>query len=442
MTLRTTLTWFRATLTGRAPPAFVSAAALGACAIALGGCAVDLPDEMVSSARSAMPRAAPWEVELSAAHLESIGAVLHANVLSDRLAGAVVGVARDGQLVYLAAVGSQDIEQKERMRPESVFRIYSMTKAVTAVAVMMLQEEGAFGLDDPVAQYLPEFANVVVLEADGSTRPPTRAPTVRDLLFHTAGLSHRSSPEYREAAVRSRAITLEQFVTNITAVPLRSDPGTRFRYSASPTVLGRLVEVWSGQTFDAFVTARIIEPLGMIDTGFQVRADQIDRFAQMYRSLDGGGLEAYAIEDVPFTERPALMEGAVGLVSTVPDFIRFAQMLLDGGSFQGTRFLTEESATFLTTNGIPDELLPIYGEGHGWGAASVSVVMDAEAASGDVFEGEYHWDGSAGTEFWVDPTSRTVLVTAWQNNPANPGQVRQQIRQILRDAIRTGAATR
>ena len=410
--------------------------------LGLGACAIEVPDATVLSSRSAMPRAAPWEVALSAAHLESIGALLDANVRTGILAGAVVGIARDGQLVYLAAVGNEDIEARRRMRPESVFRIYSMTKAVTAVAVMMLHEEGAFGLDDPVAQYLPEFANVSVLEEDGSTRPPTRAPTVRDLLFHTAGLSHRSSPEYREAGVRSRSITLEQFVTNITAVPLRSDPGTSFRYSASPTVLGRLVEVWSGQSFDTFLTERIIEPLGMIDTGFQVRPDQIDRFAQMYRSVDGGGLEPYAIEEVPFTERPTLIEGAVGLVSTVPDFMRFAQMLLDGGSFQGTRFLTVESATFLTTNGIPDALLPIYGDGHGWGAASVSVVIDAEAAGGDVFEGEYRWDGSAGTEFWVDPTSRTVLVTAWQNSPANPGRLRQQIRGILRDAIRLGAATR
>lgn len=325
------------------------------------------------------------------------------------------------------------------MVDNSVFRIYSMTKAVTAVTAMTLLEEGRFALDDPVSDYLPSFTQVVVQAEDGSTRPPARAITIRDLFFHTAGLSHRSSREYAEAGVRSREIRLPEFIDNIVRVPLRDDPGARFRYSASPTVLGRLIEIWSGQDFDEVVQHRVLTPLQMDDTGFQVRADQRSRLTSVYRTEDGRPLEPYQIERLPFTERPALLEGAVGLVSTVPDFMRFAQMLLDGGTLDGTRIVSVESARFLTSNGMPETLLPVYGAGHGWGAASVSVVIDAAAAGGGVFEGEYRWDGSAGTEFWVDPTSETVLVTAWQSNPANPGQLRQQIRHLVREAIRAGA---
>jgi len=286
-----------------------------------------------------------------------------------------------------------------------------------------------------VSDYLPRFADVVVLEENGTTRPPVGPVTVEHLLLHTAGLSHRSSPEYREAGVRSRAITLPEFIKNIVAVPLRSDPGTRYRYSASPTVLGRLVEVWSGLSFDEFVATRITGPLGMTDTGFHVRPDQLERFASVYATSDDGGLTPHRMEEVPFTERPALMEGSVGLVSTVPDFLRFSQMLLDGGIFDGQRLLDEASVARLVSNGLPDEILATRGGGAGWGMGSVRVVVDAEAAGPGAREGEYRWDGSAGTEFWVDPSSGTVLVTAWQSAPANPGRLRQQIRALVKEAI-------
>jgi len=385
------------------------------------------------SAQESLARVAPGDARLAPGPLEEITALLQDVVDRRQIAGAVVGVARDGKVGYLEAVGSQDVSTRAPMTERSLFRIYSMTKSVTAVAVMILHEEGRFELSDAVSDYLPEFGQVLVLAADGTTRPPARPVTIEHLLLHTAGLSHRSSPEYQAARVRARDITLEQFIDNITGVPLRADPGEEYRYSASPTVLGRLVEVWSGQPLDEFVRNRILEPLDMHDTGFWVEPADASRLATMYSS-EGGDLRPYEIEAVPFTVRPALMEGAVGLVSTVPDFLRFAQMLLNGGELDGARLLSEETVAYLTQNGLSDELLARRRGGTGWAPASVSVVVDASAAGPGAHEGEYRWDGSAGTEFWVDPTTRTVLVTMWQSAPANPERLRQQITALVREA--------
>jgi CubicO group peptidase (beta-lactamase class C family) len=278
------------------------------------------------------------------------------------------------------------------------------------------------------------FERVTVLDADGTTRPPSRAPTVQDLFLHTAGLSHRSSSEYRTAQVRSRDITLEQFVDNVVSVPLRTDPGQAYRYSAGPTVLGRLVEVWSGQDLDQFVEERVLEPLGMFDTGFMVEPGDRGRFATMYRAAESG-LQAYDIEQVPFTERPALMEGSVGLVSSVPDFMRFAQMLLNGGELGGTRVLREATVEQMTQNGLSPAILANRRGGTGWALANVSVVVNTDDSAEGVRAGEYRWDGSAGTEFWVDPSTETILVTMWQSSPSNPGRLRQRITALVRQAV-------
>ncbi|HUP52358.1 MAG TPA: serine hydrolase domain-containing protein [Longimicrobiales bacterium] len=368
--------------------------------------------------------------------LAGITDILNGGVTNTRIAGAVVGVAQDGRTAYLQAVGVQDLETGAPMTERSLFRVYSMTKAVTAVAVMMLQEEGRLQLADPASRYLPQLAEVVVLQPDGSTRPPARPITVEHLLLHTAGFSHRSSQEYREAGVRSRRISLEQFVDNIVRVPLRFDPGEGYLYSAASTVLGRLVEVVSGMRFDDFLQARVLGPLRMTDTGFWVEPEDRDRLTTVYQRAEGGGLRAYEIEELPFTERPALLEGAVGLVSTVPDFLRFAQMLANGGELDGVRLLQESTVAAMTRNALPEAILANRRGGTGWALANVSVVVDAQAAGSGARAGEFRWDGSAGTEFWVDPTTRTVLVTMWQSAPANPDQMRQRITEIVRGAVR------
>jgi CubicO group peptidase (beta-lactamase class C family) len=233
--------------------------------------------------------------------------------------------------------------------------------------------------------------------------------------------------------VRARDITLGRFIENVVGVPLRADPGDEYRYSASPTVLGRLVEIWSGRPFDTFVEERILGPLGMVDTGFWVENRDHPRLVTMYETSDGE-LRPFEIEEVPFTVKPALMEGAVGLVSTVPDFLRFAQMLLDGGELDGVRLLSESTVARMTQNGLPASILASRRGGTGWALANVSVVLDATADIGS-HVGEYRWDGSAGTEFSVDPSTGTIVVTMWQSAPANPGQLRQRIRSLVREAV-------
>jgi CubicO group peptidase (beta-lactamase class C family) len=300
---------------------------------------------------------------------------------------------------------------------------------------MMLHEEGRFRLDEPVSKYLPEFKEVKVAVGEAPPRPPTREITIEDLLLHTSGLNHRTSELYRTAQVRSRTDTLPQFITKITRTPLMEDPGTRYRYSESPTVLGRLVEIWSGKPFDAFLHDRVFKPLGMSDTVFWVSPENRSRLATVYNVGQGGGLTATEIEAVPFTERGALPEGAVGLVSTVPDFVRFSQMLVNRGTLGGARLLRAETVDRIVGNGLSEAVLKSRGGPMGWGLGNVNVVMNAGALNYPANNGEYGWDGSAGTIFWNDPKLEMVTVLMWQSAPANPDSLRQRFKTIVHGAI-------
>jgi CubicO group peptidase (beta-lactamase class C family) len=381
-----------------------------------------------------LPSAAPEAIGLAPTVLAEATALLRQYVADGKIAGAVAGVARRDSVGYLEAVGVQDLQAKAPMTPRSLFRIYSMAKPVTAVAVMMLHEEGKFRLDDAVAKYLPEFANVKVVDAPGAPpRAPARAITVEDLLLHTSGLSHRTSELYRTLGVRNRAETLPVFIGKITAAPLMEDPHTRFRYSEATTVLGRLVEVWSGRPFDEFLQSRLFTPLGMGDTTFRVRPEQRNRLATIYGPAPGGGLTPVEIESVPFTEQPTLLEGAVGLVSTVPDYLRFSQMLLDKGALSGVRVLTAATVERMTANGLPAKVQAVRGGTMGWGLANVNVLL--EPGTSGASRGEYGWDGTAGTIFWVDPMKQTVIVLMTQSVPANPDSLRQRFKAIVQRAI-------
>jgi len=382
-----------------------------------------------------LPRATARDLGLSQAKLDEATALLGRYVKEQKIAGAVAGVARHGKLAYLQAVGVQDLATRAPMTERSLFRIYSMTKSVTAVAVMMLVEEGRVSLTDPVSKYLPEFAGVRVADASGEMRPPSRPITIEDLLIHTSGLNHRTSPEYRTAAVRSRKMAMTEFIGNVTRVPLMEDPGTRYRYSESSTVLGRLVEIWSRQPFDAFLTERIFKPLSMADSGFWTRVDQRGLLTTVYAPEAGGGLKAVELEDVPFTERPALLEGAVGLLSTVPDYLRFSQMLLNRGQLDGARLLRPETVDRIVANGLPEPILKARGPRMGWGIANVNVVLDAAGLPYPANKGEYGWDGSAGTIFWVDPSLQLVTVLMTQNSPADPDGLRRQFKTLVQQSI-------
>ena len=381
------------------------------------------------------PRATPDSVGLSADRLQNATAVLRQAVTDRKVAGAVALVARHGKIAYLEAVGLRNVEASAPMTERSLFRIYSQTKAITAVAVMMLQEEGKLRLADAVAAYLPEFKTVLVQTPEGS-RKPSREITVADLLLHTSGLSHRSSELYQARRVRVRSQGLPQFVTNITRAPLMEDPGTRFRYSEGTTVLGRLVEVVSGQPFDTFVTERILRPLGMTDTSFWVEGEARARLATVYQVAPAGGLTAFEIEpEVPFTERPALLEGAVGLVSTAPDFLRFCQMLLNRGELDGVRLLSAKTVEMMTTNGLPAPVLQQRGGAMGWGLGNVDVVITPTSRGYLTAAGEYGWDGSAGTFFSIDPARQLVVMLFSQNVPASPDGLRQRFKAAVDQSI-------
>jgi CubicO group peptidase (beta-lactamase class C family) len=373
------------------------------------------------------PRATPPSVGLNAAKLDEATALMNAFVAEKKIAGAVAAVARHGKLAYLQSTGVQDLETRAPMTERSLFRIYSMTKPVTAVAAMMLHERGRFALTDPVAKFIPEFKNVVVASADGPPRPPARAITVQDLLLHTSGINHRTSQLYQREKVRSRSQGLPQFIANIVRVPLMEDPGTRYRYSEGPTVVGRLVEIWSGQPLDTFMASQIFQPLGMTDTAFWVSPEQAPRLATRYAGA-ASGLVPNEIEDVPFTVRPALIEGAVGLVSTAPDFLRFSQMLLNKGELGGVRLLSAKSVESMTINALTEAMVKER-NGMGWGIGNVEVVVDAAAQKVPSSRGEYGWNGSAGTYFWNDPSADMVIILMTQYADRLPAQFKTLVRQ-------------
>ena len=377
--------------------------------------------------------ATPESVGLSSERLDEATRGLRAHVDAGDIAGVVAAVARHGRLVYLEALGELDRERGLAMRDDALFRLYSMTRPITSLAAMILWEEDRFELDDPVARYLPEFADQrVFVDASSpdltATRPRRTEMTVEHLLLHTSGLGSRGSPIYRSEEVRLRSIALPRMVTNAARVPLFEDPGTRWRYGISTTILGRLVEIWSGMPFDEFLRERVFGPLGMTDTVFRVDASRADRFGPAYRPGPDGELRPYAIEAVPFTEQPALIEGGVGLVSTVRDYLRFAQMFLNGGELDGVRVLRPDTVALMTANRIPDALLPIgFGTpqpGRGW-TLGFSVVMDAAATALPVREGTFWWDGSSGTRFFIDPVENMVTVIMAAASPAHGNGFRQ-----------------
>jgi CubicO group peptidase (beta-lactamase class C family) len=385
-------------------------------------------------------RVTPEAAGLSAARLREATALLNRYVAERRIAGAVAAVARRGQVGYFETVGVQDLQTRAPMTERSLFRIYSMTRPVTAVAVMMLHEEGRFELDDPVARFIPEFKNVVVAGDQGARPSPAAKPmTVRDLLLHTSGLNARTSEIYRREQVRARTITMAQFIANLVRVPLMEEPGTRYRYSEGTTVLGRLVEIWSGKPFEAFLEERIFRPLRMTDTMFWAStAEQRARLATVYGPAEGGGLVQVETETLPFTERPTLIEGAVGLLSTVTDYLRFSQMLLNGGQLDGVRVLSRSSVALMVSDHLgtriaapftPGELLlgtPGYTFGLGF-----AVRQGAGIAALPGSAGEFMWGGYAGTYFWVDPKEELVGVYMVQA----PGPLRPYYRRLFKQLV-------
>lgn len=390
-----------------------------------------------------LPTATPESVGLSSAQLDRVTAGLQAHIDQGHIAGVVAAVVRDGRLVYMEALGQADIEAARPMPKDAIFRLYSMTRSMTSLAAMILWEEGVFQLDDPISQYLPQFVGQRVFADAGSpdmdqTQSRDGDITVEHLLLHTSGLGSRSSGIYRAEGVRLRSISVEQMVDNAARTPLFEDPGTNWRYGISTTILGRLVEVWSGKPLEDYLQERVFRPLGMTDTGFWVEPERADRLATVYRASREGELRPYQMEEIPFTEQPVLIEGGVGLVASTMDFLRFSQMFLNGGELDGNRVLQPETVTMMTVNRIPDALLPIgFGRptlGQGWGLG-FSIVMDASQYAYPVNDGDFWWDGSAGTRFWIDPTENMVTIVMAQVSPASGRGFREEFKTGVDEAI-------
>jgi CubicO group peptidase (beta-lactamase class C family) len=384
-----------------------------------------------------LPRATPEDIGLSTAGLARLGRVMQDEVQRGRVPGAVALVARRGQLAYHESFGQQDPASGAPMALDSIFRIYSMTKPIVSVAAMMLWEEGRFLLSDPAAKFLPELGLVKVAVAQGAESGQVDAErpiTIQDLLRHTSGLTYEfrgNGPVhkmYNAARIYSRDQSNADQVTSLSKLPLLHQPGTKWEYSRSTDVVGRLVEVLSGVSLGQFLRQRIFAPLGMMDTAFHVPTPDQPRLAESFAKdpETHTGVQLLNVKSTPKFE-----SGGGGLVSTAADYARFLQMMLNLGRLDGVRFLSRKTIELMTSDhlgpitGAPDLLLPGYGFGLGF---AIRLQPGISHVPGSV--GQYFWGGLAGTTFWVDPAEQLFAIMMIQA----PGQ-RDYFRTLFRDLV-------
>lgn len=375
----------------------------------------------VAIARNDLPASKPERAGMSSERLERLTDGMQAIVDQQRLAGVVTLVARHGKVVHFEAVGKQDIEANKPMTKDSIFRIYSMSKPITGVAMMILLEQGKWQLNDPVAKHIPEFKDLKVYggkDANGQTLlvPQTHPMTMRELMSHTAGFTYgffSNTPVdalQRQADVLNIDITLDEMIKRVAKLPLNTQPGAEWHYSISVDIQGYLVQKLSGMPFDQFLAKHLFEPLRMIDTGFYVPANKLSRLAQVY-AYDGQGklrLENGGFNH-DFSKNPAMQSGGGGLVSTARDYLRFCQMLLNRGELDGVRILSPLSVELMRTNAIGNNSVGLGGPGVKFGL-DFAIYTDPMAAGGYYGDGTYWWGGAAGTWFWIDPVRDLIFV--------------------------------
>jgi CubicO group peptidase (beta-lactamase class C family) len=385
--------------------------------------------------------ASPEEVGLSSAQLARIEAVTQRHVETGLVPGAVMLVARRGKIAWTKTLGFRDRAAKDPMKPDSIFRIYSMTKPIVSVAAMMLVEEGRMQISDPVAKYLPEIGKMKVgaeTSEEGKATlqlvEPSREITVQDLLRHTSGLIYGTrgksliNAAYIEAKIGNRDTSNEEFVTALSKLPLRFSPGERWEYGVSTDVLGRVVEVVSGKTLGEFLNERIFTPLGMADTGFYVPAEKLSRAAQPWQVPEAPPMTPRF--DV--AQKPRFESGGAGLTSTIDDYLRFTVMLADSGKFSGKRLLGSKTLEFMTSDHTLARPGRPPGLGFGLGFEVRTSVGDA-ALPGSLRE--YGWAGNAGTLFWIDPKEQLIAIYMVQVSDRDRIMLRNQFRTMLQSAI-------
>jgi CubicO group peptidase (beta-lactamase class C family) len=426
------------------------AAALVAAFIAV---PVDAQRRAAVATAPALPLAAPESVGFRPGGLDKMDAGMQDLVDKQHLAGVVTLVARRGKVVQHKAYGVQSLESETPMRTDTIARIYSMTKPVTGAALMMLYEEGKWRPSDPIAKHIPEFASLRVFagEKDGQMilEEPAHQPTMGELMSHTAGFTYGvfgSSPvdKLYAAAKPLGQPNLQAFINTMATLPLLYQPGTRWVYSVSVDIQGYLVEKLSGMPFPEFLRTRLFEPLEMSDTAFYVPTAKLSRVATIYGYDKARGGLAPVPDGAPVTSPPGLPSGGGGLYGTAADYFRFAQMLLNGGEFEGRRYLKTATVDMMRTNVLSDQVLnsksgigqaqfsPAQGFGYDF-----AVVIDPDAARRQVGKGSYWWWGIAGTWFWIDPANDVVFVGIIQRRGAVPGAANHEdvSRRVIAEAL-------
>lgn len=424
----------------------------------------------LTHADNKLPVAKPDQVGLSKERLARIADVIKQDIAEGELAGASAMIIRNGHIAYSENFGYADREKKKPIADDTIYRIYSMSKPITSVGLMMLYEEGRFSLDDPVSLYLPELGDLRVavdttdetgpsfnipendptgkpapanIDTNIETVPSNRDMSIRDLMRHTAGLTYGFfgntdvDQMYQKMGILLTDKSLDDFTKKLGKLPLLYQPGERWHYSVSVDVQGRLIEVLSGQTFDVFLKERIFDPLGMADTGFYAPADKLARLSQLYSpAKNGKGIEpALPFISRNFTAKPALFSGGGGLVSTTMDYARFAQMLANGGELDGVRIISRKTLELMTKDHCQDAQIDMRAGGSTFGLG-FGIVEDQGLSGQLVSEGSYSWGGAAGTLFWVDPEENLVGLYMMQTlGPQKPfnRKYQQMVYQAIND---------
>ena len=400
----------------------------------------------------------PESVGLSSPRLARMGEHWQRYIDAGKLAGTLTLIARRGQVVYCEPQGHLEIERRRPVTADAVWRIYSMSKPITSVGLMMLYEQGRLQLDDPVHKFIPSWKDQRVFVSGNHpvfvTAPVARAMTVRDLLSHTSGLTYgfmeRTNVDaaYRKLGVADRTrpgYTLADMVEQLAGLPLEFSPGTRWNYSVATDVVGHLIEVISGQRLDAYLSQHVLEPLGMRDTSFTISDAQVERFAANYERQPDGRLKLIDDPAASTYRQASLLSGGGGLVSTVHDYYRFTAMMLNRGELDGVRLLGRKTVELMTINHLPGgaeltELamagafteVPYAGMGFGLGFS----VMQSPARAHIVgTPGEHAWGGAASTAFWIDPKEELVVIFMTQIMPSSSYPLRRELRVLSYAAI-------
>jgi CubicO group peptidase (beta-lactamase class C family) len=371
-----------------------------------------------------LPTTTPEDVGLSTERLNRIKPLMQKHIDDGTTAGILTMIARQGKIAHLEMVGMRDIANNKPITENTIFRIYSMSKAITSIAVMTLYEEGRFNLDDPVSDYIPEFVNLMVFKDSADTGlllDSLETPmTIRHLLTHTSGLTYGwEGPAvidrmYARANIFEAGTTLKDMIRKLSEIPLVFQPGEEWLYSVSVDVLGYLVEVISGMPFETFLQKRLFHPLGMVDTGFSVPENKRDRYSELYYIDEESG-DLKVSEEIPLGDGKYnfFPSGGGGLVSTAGDYMRFCQMLLNGGELNGVRILGRRTVELIRSNNLPNGVFVDNDQNIGFGLG-FAVVLNMVGAGGMVSNGTYSWGGAASTIFWIDPEEELIGILMTQ----------------------------